>query len=236
MKGVLHLSAILLLFAALAAMQASCATAGGGGPQLGAKSLGPAIDKSGDAVLQRMIADLLPRFQQREFTDPATGKLLRYSLFAPEAMKAGEKYPLVMFIADASTAGGTPQQPLVQGYGALVWATEAAQKKNPCYVLVPQFSGVAVNDAYERTEEVDMLIPLIEQLAGEHNIDQRRIYATGQSMGGMIAMYLNITRPEAIAASFFCGLPLGQQQVQRTRKAELHFHGCRGQGQVLCRD
>lgn len=223
MKGILRLAIVLLLFAALGAMQAGCAMAAGGGPQLGSKGHGSGIDKSGDKVLQQMIADLVPKFQQGEFADPKTGQLLRYSLFIPADMKAGEKYPLVLFMADASTAGEYPKLPLVQGYGALVWATEAAQKKNPCFVLAPQFSGVAVNDAYERTAEVDTLMPLLEKLIGEHNIDQRRIYATGQSMGGMIAMYLNITYPEAFAASFFVDCHWDSDKFQELVKQNFIF-------------
>lgn len=232
MKRIWQFSTVLLIFAALALMQAGN-TCAAGGPELGSKSKGSPIDKSGDKVLQKMIADLVPKFQQGEFADPKTGQLLRYSLFRPANMKAGEKYPLVLFMADASTAGDYPQLPLVQGYGALVWATEAAQKKNPCFVLVPQFSGVAVNDAYERTAEVDTLIPLVEKLADEYAIDQRRIYATGQSMGGMISMYLNIAYPEAIAASFFVDCHWDSSKFQELVKQNFIFTAAGDKGKAF---
>ena len=106
-------------------------------------------------------------------------------------------------MADASTPGTDYTTPLTQGYGALVWATDDWQAKNPCYVLVPQFSGVAVNDAYEHTDEVDMTIRLVKKISAENGVDTNRLYTTGQSMGGMISMYYNITYPDLFAASLF---------------------------------
>lgn len=174
-----------------------------GGPQLGKPGGGPTIDKSNDSTLQAMIKDVLPEFKQSEFTDAETGKTMKYNLFSPKNMEKGKKYPLVLFIADASTPGDNVTLPLTQGYGGLVWATDNWQKEHPCYVLVPQFSGVAVNDAYEHTDEVDIVIRMLLKIASENNIDSRRLYTTGQSMGGMISMYYNVAYPDLFAASIF---------------------------------
>lgn len=175
----------------------------GGGPQLGTPGGGPAIDKSGDTELQDMICTLLPEFKLLEYTDAQTGKTMKYNLYSPKGADGSESYPLVLFMADASTPGDDATRPLTQGYGALVWATEESQAENPCYVLVPQFSGVAVNDAYQHTDEVDMVMRLLEKVVAEKNVDRGRIYTTGQSMGGMISMYFNVTYPDVFAASIF---------------------------------
>lgn len=174
-----------------------------GGPQLGTPGGGPVIDKSGDEVLQEMIKTEVPEFKQLEFTDSETGKTLKYNLFSPKGLDDGKDYPLVLFMADASTPGTDTTRPLTQGYGALVWATDEFQSKNPCYVLVPQYSGVAVNDAYEHTDEVDIVIRLLKSIIATKNIDPDRLYTTGQSMGGMISMYYNIAYPDIFAASLF---------------------------------
>ncbi len=50
-----------------------------GGPQLGQPGGGPAIDKSGDAVLQSLIKDVMPYFIQLEYSDSETGKSLIYN-------------------------------------------------------------------------------------------------------------------------------------------------------------
>ncbi len=175
-----------------------------GGPQLGQPGGGPTIDKSGDARLQSIIDELVPRFKESVYDDRQTGRTLKYSLFTPTTPEAGQTYPLVLFMADASTPGPNYATPLTQGYGALVWATDRWQTEHPCYVLVPQFSGVAVNDAFEHTDEVEMVIRLVRELCeNDGRIDKNRLYTTGQSMGGMISMFFNIAYPDIFAASLF---------------------------------
>lgn len=174
-----------------------------GGPRLGTPGGGPVIDKTGDTVLQAMIKAEVPRFEQLEYTDARTGITMRYNLFSPKDADASKRYPLVLFIADASTPGENVTTPLTQGYGGLVWATDEWQAQHPCYVLVPQFSGVAVNDAYEHTDEVDVVIRLLDSVANARPIDKNRLYTTGQSMGGMISMYYNVAYPDVFAASIF---------------------------------
>lgn len=180
---------------------AACSSRTEEGPRLGVPGKGGQIDKSQDAVLQAMIAETAPKFIPGQFQ--ANGVTLKYNLFVPEKLEIGKKYPLVMFMADASVTGPDASAPLTQGYGGLVWATREAQKVNPCYVLIPQFSGVAVNDAYDHTAEVSAALQLLKKIVGENAVDPLRLYSTGQSMGGMIAMYYNITSPGIFAASMF---------------------------------
>ncbi|MCM1163219.1 MAG: prolyl oligopeptidase family serine peptidase [Muribaculaceae bacterium] len=175
----------------------------GSGPQLGTPGGGPVIDKSGDAQLQEMIKTLVPKFEQLIYTDPTTGKTMKYNLFSPAGAESSKKYPMVLFMADASTPGNDYATPLTQGYGALVWATQEWQSQHPCYVLVPQFSGVAVNDDYKHTDEVDIVARMVSSIASDKNVDINRIYTTGQSMGGMISMYFNVAYPDLFAASIF---------------------------------
>lgn len=174
-----------------------------GGPQLGKPGGGPSIDKSGDATLQSMIETLVPQFRQLEYKDAETGIVMKYNLFSPKNADAAKRYPLVLFIADASTPGSNVTLPLTQGYGGLIWATDQWQSEHPCYVLVPQFAGVAVNDAYEHTDEVDVVIRMLKDVVSRNNVDSTRLYTTGQSMGGMISMYYNVTYPDVFAASIF---------------------------------
>lgn len=177
---------------------------GPGGPQLGKPGGGPGIDKSGDSTLQAMIKYVAPKFKQYDTVDEESGLKLSYNLYTPENMEAGKKYPMVVFTADASTAGREITLPLTQGYGALVWATDEWQAQHPCYVLVPQYNaGVAVNDAYEHSAEVDAVARLVSKVAADNAVDTDRLYTTGQSMGGMISMYWNVAYPDMFAASIF---------------------------------
>lgn len=192
-----HLAILAALLLFLVASTAGAAS----GPELGAQGKGPALDKSGDAGLQKLIHQALPQFEQLEFK--GKNATLRYNLFAPKDPDPGKKYPLVLFMADASTPGQNVELPLTQGYGALVFAAPEAQAKHPCYVLAPQFSGVAVNDDYRRTLEVETVLELVKDISAKHAVDTDRLYVTGQSMGGMIAMYYNIAHPGIFAASLF---------------------------------
>ncbi len=164
---------------------------------------GPVVDKSNDSTLQAMIKDVAPKFKQLDYTDQATGVNMKYNLFTPQNIEAGKKYPIVLFIADASTVGDNVTTPLTQGYGALVWATDEWQKQNPCYVLVPQFTGVTVNDKYEHSNEVDAAMNLLKNVIANNSVDAKRVYTTGQSMGGMMSMYYNTAYPDVFAASIF---------------------------------
>lgn len=174
-----------------------------GGPQIGKPGGGPSIDKSSDTHLQTMIKELLPKFSQETFIDPVDGDTLRYNLFTPENKEAGKNYPLLLFMADASTPGPETTLPLTQGYGALVWATAQSQAENPCYILVPQYNGVTVNDAYETSPEVERTIRLLNEIVRNQQVDTCRLYTTGQSMGGMMSMYFNVAHPGLFAASIF---------------------------------
>ena len=163
----------------------------------------PGIDKSGDVTLQAMIKEIVPKFSQQTYSVPGKEKSIEYNLYTPQNLENGKKYPLVLFIADASTAGKDVKVPLTQGYGALVWAADEWQAKTPCYVLVPQLAPGATNDDYQHSDEVDDLVGLVNKIVADNQVDSSRLYSTGQSMGGMISMYYDVAYPDMFAASIF---------------------------------
>lgn len=162
-------------------------------------------DKSYDSRLLTLREQIAPHFEVLTFNDPQTGKTMQYNLYTPKNLDPKRKYPLVMFIADASTAGKGVKAPLMQGYGGIIWATDEAQAKHPAFVLVPSYTETAVNDQWQTTEEVGMTLRLVKTLMEEKPIDANRVYTTGQSMGGMISFYLNSIEPKLFAASMFVG-------------------------------
>ena len=162
-------------------------------------------DKSYDSRLLALREQIAPRFEVLTFKDPQTGKEMQYNLYTPKNLEPGRKYPLVMFIADASTAGKGVKAPLMQGYGGIIWATDEAQAKHPAFVLVPSYTETAVNDQWQTSDEVGMTLRLVKSLMTQKPIDPDRVYTTGQSMGGMISFYLNSIEPNFFAASMFVG-------------------------------
>ncbi len=165
------------------------------------------VDKSYDTNLLEIREKIAPLFQTMEFKDESTGITMTYNLFIPKNYDKNKSYPLVQFIADASTVGKGAVAPLKQGYGGIIWATDESQAKNPCFVLVPAFNGPdwAVNDKWETSKEVEVAFRLLNDVISKYNIDKNRMYTTGQSMGGMISFYFNANHPDLFAASLFVG-------------------------------
>ncbi|MBC2606132.1 alpha/beta hydrolase-fold protein [Pelagicoccus albus] len=165
------------------------------------------VDKSYDAQLLQLREEIAPKFKNLTFHDETTGSSMDYNLYVPENYQADRSYPLVMFMADASTVGKGAIAPLMQGYGGIIWATQESQAKTPSFVLVPSYRGPdwVVNDDWETSPEVDLTLKVLKSVVSEYSIDEDRIYTTGQSMGGMISFYLNATHPDLFAASLFVG-------------------------------
>jgi predicted peptidase len=169
------------------------------------------VDKSYDTQLLKMRAELAPKFQTLSFTDAATGNTMDYNLFVPKNYDEHKKYPLVLFMGDASTTGKGALSPLMQGYGGIVWASDASQARHPSFVLVPAFKGdknakgmnAVVNDQWQASSEVETALNLLHRVVGQYSIDENRLYTTGQSMGGMVSFYLNANHPDLFAASMF---------------------------------
>lgn len=177
---------------------------GPGGPGGPGGRGGGATDKSADTVLAGMIQTEVPKFQLFTYEDEASGLSLQYHLFIPKDYDPNKEYPLLMFIADASTVGSI-ERPLNQGWGALIWVTDQEQQKHPSFVLVPCFNGRAVDDMWNTSGEVAITIPLINKICSEYSIDRNRLYTTGQSMGGMMSFSFNITNPHFFAATLYVG-------------------------------
>ena len=176
-----------------------------GFPGRGGDRGGGMNDKSGDAELQKMIAETAPKFQLLNYEDTETGTSLQYQLFVPENYSPDESYPLIQFIPDASVVGRGADVVLTQGWGGLIWATEEEQAKHPAFVVVPIFTETVVDDAFHHSAQIDVAVRLIRYLAGTYSIDTKRLYTTGQSMGGMTSFYLNVAYPDLFAASLFVG-------------------------------
>ena len=161
------------------------------------------INKDSDSVFVALKQETLSKFKQLTFKDEQTGKTMEYNLFIPEAAETGQKYPLVLFMADASTVGKDVTTPLTQGYGALEFASKRDQQKHPSFVLVPQYTEWTVGEGEVKSDEVEMTIRMLQSVMENYNVDRSRIYTTGQSMGGMMSFHFNIEHPDLFAASLF---------------------------------
>ena len=180
----------------------ACAQKKGGerGPRMGG---GMSVNKDSDSAFVALKNEALKKFRQLTFEDAKTGKTMSYNLFVPEGYDGKASYPLVLFMADASTVGKDVTAPLTQGYGALEFASDRDQQLHPSFVLVPQYTTWTVGEGEVKSEEVEMTIRLLKTVMLQYKVDEKRIYTTGQSMGGMMSFYFNITHPDLFAASLF---------------------------------
>ena len=181
------------------------------------------IDKESDSVFVALKKETLGKFKQFTFSDSQTGKTMEYNLLVPEGAEAGEKLPLVLFMADASTVGKEVTTPLTQGYGALEFASDRDQRLHPSFVLVPQYTDWAVQDDWSTTDEVEMTIRLLDAVCKEYNVDTSRLYTTGQSMGGMMSFYFNCTHPDLFAASLFVSSQWDTSKMQDFGKKHFFY-------------
>lgn len=209
MKKILSIAVIFLLCGLSSFAQGNRGSAKPGDKPLGNHKLPPLefklTDKSDDKVLQNLIKTEVPKFKQLAYYDAnGTKDTLHYNLYVPKDYDPSKKYPLVLFMGDASTTKKAVTAPLIQGYGALEFVTDRDQKKHPSFVLVPQFyDDFVTNDDFYASPHISTLVRLIGDLEKKYNIDSDRLYTTGQSMGGMASMHLNITYPDFFAASVF---------------------------------
>ena len=150
----------------------------------------------------QVISPVVDDFHSLEFNDPKTGKMLRYNLFVPKDYDREKSWPLVLFMHDAGATSDVTRTTLYQGLGAVVWASPADQTSRPCFVLAPQYGEIIADDDSHTSSMLDTTIDLIRSLSGQYNIDQNRLYTTGQSGGCMMSIAMDIKYPDLFAASF----------------------------------
>lgn len=147
---------------------------------------------------------IVKEFRQLEYKDPTTGETLRYNLFVPKGYNKSKSYPLVLFMHDSSVLSTVTTTTLTQGLGAVCWASAADQAKHPAFVLAPQYDSVVVDDhsGYTVSNMLETTVDLVKSLTRQYSIDTKRLYNTGQSMGAMMSIVMDIRHPDLFAASF----------------------------------
>jgi predicted peptidase len=167
-------------------------------------------------------------FLSLSYNDAAKGKTLSYNLFVPENYNPNEKYPLIMFIHDASIASRPLGSALTQGNGATTWATPEWQAKHPCFVLAPQFETVQVDDDFNVQPELDVCLSLVDSLLNQYSIDRDRVYTTGQSMGCMSSYVLMLRRPDLFASAMLVAGQWDANALAPLANMNLWLLSCKG--------
>jgi predicted peptidase len=178
----------------------------------------------------RGIADRFePRMHKTSFAMP-------YRVFRPSgAARVG----LVLYLHGSGGVGDDNQKQLALGnvFGTHVWALPEHQKRFPCYVLAPQTDRGWAKYQASSSGEPARLVPgfgdgarlafeIVQALVREYAIDERRIYVTGQSMGGAGVWNLIANRPQVFAAAVVCCGGATPDDVSLAKDLPLwNFHG-----------
>ncbi|KPI23671.1 hypothetical protein OV320_0618 [Actinobacteria bacterium OV320] len=173
--------------------------------------------RTADAVVNLIVDD----FRQLSFSDPATGQTLRYNLFVPKNYDHRKSYPMVLFMHDASVVNVATEGPLVQGLGAVCWASPEDQARHESFVLAPEYGSVVIDDNYEPSTLFEATANLVRSVTHQYSIDRNRLYTTGQSMGAMMSLGLNISYPDLFAASFIVAGQWPQTQAAPLAREKL---------------
>jgi predicted peptidase len=115
-------------------------------------------------------------------------------LFVPHDYKPDKAYPLILFLHGAGETGSDGKKQVNVGLGP---AVRKQEKTFPCLVIFPQ--------SQKRTWRADTgdakrALDILAEIEKEYNIDSKRVYLTGLSMGGYGTWSLATSQPEKWAA------------------------------------
>ena len=161
-----------------------------------------------DTISSRELDEARNLFKQYIYEDSIdSSKILPYNIYIPEKYSKNKKYPLVVFISDELGMGKEITSPLNHTVGGPIWATEFFQKKHKCFVLIPTYNEIFIDDSngYFINEYINVTIRLISLIKGKYPIDSDRIYGTGQSMGAKAILYLLANYPYLFTAGLVVG-------------------------------
>ncbi len=161
-------------------------------------------------------------FHATDCFDEATGELseldLPYALYVPEDYSEDGKYMLVLHIEDAGFLGTDPMIALCESQAPANFASDEMQAYaeqqgyDGIIVVIPQIWDDirTTRDAYTISCGVDATWQLMDYITDTYTaIDANRIYATGQSMGGMQVIAMAAQRDNYFAGILEMGCQWG---------------------------
>jgi predicted peptidase len=160
-----------------------------------------------------------------------------YRLFRPSTNK---KAPLVLYLHGSGGLGDDNLKQLGLGniFGTRLWLLPENQKHHPCYVVAPQTDrGWCLYDPTQEENGRAKVLPgfgdgarlavqIVDALRREFAIDERRIYVTGQSMGGAGVWNVITYRPQLFAGAVICCGSVSTEDGTGSASTPLwNFHG-----------
>ena len=152
-----------------------------------------------------------------------------YRLFVPQSYNKGIPYPLIIWLHGGGSAGtdNFRQISLDNRLGTHFWTQKENQERHPTFVLAPQSTGGWDSNASTGlSDELKLVLEILEIVRKEYTIDAARIYVAGQSNGGIGAWGLITKKPGLFAAAIpICGAGHTGIASRAAKTAVWAFHG-----------
>ncbi len=161
----------------------------------------------------------------------ASGAAMPYRLFIPADYDKRKKYPLVLWLHGGAGRGNDNLNQISGGnrIGSHVWTLPENQSKHPCFVVAPQ---CPVNEMWATvasagpTNQIKLVLELLQDLQKQFSVDARRLYVAGQSLGGFGAWSVITEHPDMFAAAVpICGGGDESTAQKLTETPIWAFHG-----------
>lgn len=157
----------------------------------------------GQAKNRPDLSGVIDVYEKRIF-ETEDGSKLPYRLLKPPTFEKDKKYPLLVCLHGSGGRGNDNRKNLTGTRASQVIAKPDMVKKFPCFAFVPQCptKGAWRSGRDDRENYVPHALSALDALLKEfgESMDPRRIYVTGQSMGGVGTYNMLSSRPAFFAA------------------------------------
>lgn len=154
------------------------------------------------------------KVMERRFYTAKDKTILPYRIYLPEGYDAEKKYPLVLFLHDAGERGSTNTAQLTNSnqdffdrmlgsermdYPAILVAPQCPA--NEQWVDTPWANGCYQMDHVDKSNEMQAVEELLNELQETYSVNKNRLYAVGFSMGAFGVWDLIMRNPDLMAAA-----------------------------------
>jgi predicted peptidase len=154
-----------------------------------------------------------------------------YRLYVPQNYDKAKRYPLIIWLHGAGSSGddNVGQISRDNKLGTHFWTRKEIQDRFPAFVLAPQSTaGWDSNVSTDLSDELKLVLEILEVVRKDYSIDATRLYVAGQSNGGVGVWGLITKKPGLFAAAIpLCGAgnPGIAVRAATAKTAVWAFHG-----------
>jgi predicted peptidase len=147
------------------------------------------------------------------------GAPVKYVVYVPKGYKAETPHPTILFLHGSGEQGADGQKQVAVGLGPAIRKAEDKWNYLVVFPQKPQGRGGFM-------EHEKLILDILEKTKKEYKVDEKRLYCTGLSMGGMGTWALACKHPGLFAAiAPVCG---GGNPAEAPKIKDLptwNFHG-----------